>query len=256
MFAHTNSSSWYNKPTNFTWCREDYGDVVVFTDTSLNMVDGITRTKKYAWLIESPLYTKLNYDFIRTNFNKFDSVFTFDKELLNLSPKFHFLPIGGCWISEGDRVIHDKNKLLSIIASRKQELPGHILRHEIIKKFNNIDVFGNGYNPIDNKILALGDYKFSIVVENCKKDYYFTEKLIDCFITGTIPIYWGCPSINDFFDSDGIISFDTLEDLKLILNNLNDDLYLNKINSVRKNFELSKKFLIADDIIYEKIKNG
>jgi hypothetical protein len=77
--------------------------------------------------------------------------------------------------------------------------------------------------------------------------------LIDCFITGTIPIYWGCPSIGNFFDSGGIITFDSLEQLDGIINNLDGE-YEKRIESVKRNFDLCKKYLVADDIIYEKIK--
>ena len=34
---------------------------------------------------------------------------------------------------------------------------------------------------------------------NGRGDYEFDEKLIDCFLTGTVPIFWGCPSIDKFF---------------------------------------------------------
>ena len=34
---------------------------------------------------------------------------------------------------------------------------------------------------------------------------YFTEKLLDCFLTRTVPVYWGCPDIYEYFDLDGII---------------------------------------------------
>ena len=255
MFSHAHSSSWYNHPTYFNWTREDYGDLVVFTDTSVNLVDRVHKNKKYAWLIESPLVTSLHYNFIKNNFNRFDSIFTFDSELLSLSPKFKFVPLGGCWIKEEDRLVHKKNSIVSTIVSSKKFLPGHQLRHDIVNKFSGIDVFGSGYKPIENKISGLKDYRFHIVVENCKKDYYFSEKLIDCFITGTIPIYWGCPSIGDFFDIGGILSFDTLEELENILNNLSEELYLKKLQSINNNFIKSQDFIIADDIVYKKIKD-
>jgi hypothetical protein len=94
---------------------------------------------------------------------------------------------------------------------------------------------------------------FSIVVENTIKDYYFTEKLIDCFRTGTIPIYWGCPSIGDFFDLNGIIIFNSIEELNDIIHNLNEELYNSKLNSVIINFNKSKDYLLPDDIIYKKL---
>jgi hypothetical protein len=46
---------------------------------------------------------------------------------------------------------------------------------------------------------------FSFAIENCRQPYYMTEKLIDCFITGTVPIYWGADYAIDFFNPDGMI---------------------------------------------------
>ena len=113
-----------------------------------------------------------------------------------------------------------------------------------------MDVYGKGRNEIKLKIEGLKDYRFSIVIENCKRDYYFTEKLIDCFKTGTIPIYWGCPSINNFFDVNGMILFDNLDELKDIIKICDESLYLDKFESVKNNFLLSTKYVLPDEHIY------
>ena len=73
-------------------------------------------------------------------------------------------------------------------------------------------------------------------------------------MTGTIPIYWGCPSIGDFFDINGIITFNTIDELNIILNSIDGE-YEKRIKYININYELSKKYLIADDIIYKKLKN-
>lgn len=254
MFSHAKSSSWYNEPTLFEWVRKNYEEHLVFTDYSLNDVEKFNNDKKYAWILESPVITPYAYDFIKKNYEKFDLIFTFSKELLKLSDKFILIPYGGCWIEKEDRLIHEKNKDVSIILSSKQTTIGHKLRHTILERYPSIDSFGFN-NPINNKIIGLKNYRFSIIVENCKEDYYFSEKLIDCFVTGTIPIYWGCPSIGDFFNTDGMLIFDSMDELDSILNNLNEELYSSKIEYIKYNFEESKKYLIADDIIYEKLKN-
>lgn len=254
IFSHAKSSSWYNEPELFEWKRKYDENHLVFTDFSVFEVDKFHNQKKYAWLLESPEITPHAYEYIKHNYDKFDNIFTFDKNLLNLSSKFILLPIGGCWIDECDRSIHIKSKNLSMITSNKITTNGHLLRHEIVNKFNNFDLFGYS-NPIEKKISGLKDYRFSIIVENCKKDYYFTEKLIDCFITGTIPIYWGCPSIGEFFNIDGILTFETLDDLKVILDNINEELYNSKLNEIKTNFDLSLKYIIADNELYKQIKN-
>lgn len=254
IFSHAHSSSWYNKPTEFEWVRSYDGECMVFTDNHLKTVDNYETNKKYAWLVESPKITPHAYGFIKTNFDKFEKVFTFNKELLDSSDKFVFNPHGGCWINEEDRFIHDKTKMVSIIASPKTITEGHRLRHSVINAFNNIEVFGF-HSRIENKITGLKDFRFSIVIENCKEDYYFTEKLIDCFITGTVPIYWGCPSISDFFDSKGMITFNDVNDLTNILNDLSEEKYNDMLDSVKTNYDLSKHYLVTDDLIYKNIKN-
>ena len=35
--------------------------------------------------------------------------------------------------------------------------------------------------------------------------------LINCFVHGVVPIYWGAPSIGDFFNISGVITFESLE---------------------------------------------
>lgn len=252
IFSHAKSSSWYNEPDNFEWVRTFNLELMVMTDNNLFGVDKIKSKKKVAWLVESPSVTPTSYRFVLDNYNKFDKIYTFDKNILETTENSEFVPIGGCWVDVSERYIHNKSKNVSIIASNKNIYVGHKLRHDVISNISSIDVYGTGYKRIENKIDGLKDYKFSISIENIKSDYYFTEKLIDCFITGTIPIYWGCPSIGDFFDIDGILVFNDIDELKNILSNL-DGLYEKKLPSIKKNYELCKKYLVADNLIYEKI---
>jgi len=47
--------------------------------------------------------------------------------------------------------------------------------------------------------------------------HYFTEKILDCFRTRTVPIYWGCTNIREHFEADGIIVLDC--DFTVLLTN-------------------------------------
>lgn len=236
------------------WDRNLIDDkFVVLSHTNLSEVFEYTEKnyKVYGWLIEPPVINRTSYKFIRENYQHFEKIFTWSKELLDISDKFHFVPFGGCWINPDERRIYGKSKNLSMMISKKYKAPGHQLRHSIIKSFpNRFDIFGKGWNPIENKIVALQDYRFQIVVENCNLDFWFTEKIIDCFQTGTVPIYWGCPSISNFFDAGGIIPFTSISDLNTILNYINEETYNNLHDNIINNFELSKKFILSDDYIY------
>ena len=163
-------------------------DEVIYTDEKI-LTSRKNSQKDIAWLIEPRKLKPILYDYVEKNHKLFKKIFTHDKDLLHLK-NAHLIPYGGCWIKEEDCKIFPKTKNISIIASEKRQLDGHRLRHEVIKIFrNSIDVYGRGYEQIDKKITGLKDYRFHIVIENCKNDYWFTEKLVDCLVTGTIPIY-------------------------------------------------------------------
>ena len=92
---------------------------------------------------------------------------------------------------------------------------------------------------------------YSVVIENCKRDYYFTEKLIDCFLTGTIPIYWGCPSIGDYFNTKGIIIVDDIDDIGKSLSNVTTELYEEMKPYLIENFNKAKKYNLAENFIHK-----
>ncbi len=91
---------------------------------------------------------------------------------------------------------------------------------------------------------------FSVAIENASYETYFTEKLLDCFATGTIPIYLGSPDVGDYFDSNGIITLEDCTDLS----NMGIEMYESKIDSVKNNYDACMSMKSADDLIYEEIK--
>ena len=88
-------------------------------------------------------------------------------------------------------------------------------------------------------------------MERLRKNW-FTEKLIDCFATGTIPIYWGCPNIEEFFNKDGIIQVNNIDELLETTTNLDiqDDI---PKNILLENFLKSREYMCAEDQIFRKI---
>lgn len=222
-----------------------------YTDYHIQECDG-----GFGWLLEPRELIPHVYQYVENNPNKFKEVFTHDKELIRKIGAT-FVPFGGCWIDNWDRIIFTKTKNFSIIASGKRQLPGHTLRHQIITAAgNNIDVYGNGYRPIKDKIEGLKDYRYHFAIENCKRDFWFTEKLIDCLVTGSIPIYWGCPSISNFFNTDGFVIFDTLPELKEKLKLCTPEYYESKMPAIRENFELARKYFLAEDWLAENVINS
>jgi hypothetical protein len=139
-----------------------------------------------------------------------------------------------------------------IMQSNKQITEGHRFRHEIsnrLSKKYNIDMWGSGYKSFDSKLPPLSDYYFTVSVMNSKIDNFFTEVIVDNFMLGTIPIFWGCPNINEYFDERGIITFDTIDELDEILSRLTINDYFSRIEYIKNNFEIAKKYVSTDDII-------
>lgn len=260
MFLGDPYESSFSTSHLFEWDRESTdNDLAFYTDNDLKRVFVTPYIKKkIAWLIEPRSTRPDTYEWIVEFYDHFDIVLTFDKELLKLNDKFVFCPIGGCWIEKNDWAIHEKSKNVSMISSLKAITPGQLLRHAVINSLlYRVDVYGRGHQDIDNKITGLKHYRFSIAMENANFRYYFTEKIIDCFLTGTIPLYWGSPDIHYFFNSAGIIQFNSIEQLSERLNEIQRtgyDIYYNqRINAVKENFELAKNYTGVEDWIYNNI---
>jgi hypothetical protein len=219
-------------------------DSLIITDTGFYNIDD-SYNNLYLWIIESPLILEYFhpgfFNNVHHNIYKFKKIYTHDKHLIQSHSKFVFKSHGDCSITDYQDL--NKNKLLSMISSNKRWVDGHELRHQIIEEYHSrFDLYGHGFNYIERKEIGLNQYAFSISVENCKKDYYFTEKIIDCFRTKTIPIYWGCPSIGDFFDKRGIIQFDDISQLDNIIDSLNYSKYYDLIDAIDTNYKLSFEY--------------
>ena len=172
---------------------------------------------------------------------QFPLVLTHLKQQIDKGPPFQMLPYSsnhlGLEPSEAPWSLpspREKDRLCSFIGNlnHNPQHAGYQLRREVYAAVcddQRVDCFGRDTNPIANKGQALHRYAFSIAMENAREDYYFTEKLIDCFLMGTIPIYWGCPAIGDFFDQRGILSFGNVSELHAILSSLTWPLY-NKLH--------------------------
>lgn len=97
------------------------------------------------------------------------------------------------------------------------------------KHLNNI-----GYRVRD-KIAFQGESKFSIAFENALFDGYTTEKIGDPFVAGSIPIYWGNPSVANQFNSNAFVNCHDFRDINEVIKRVieidqNDDLYIQIMN--------------------------
>jgi hypothetical protein len=223
------------------------------------MIGGIKSKcpNKFLWICESrgiiPAQMEFLYNNHETLKDVYKKIFVHDYSLLKLGSHFEYCPPAANHTWVVNRGIHKKSKLVSMVSSGKSFCEGHRYRNELMKtyqeRFKNIDYYGRSFNPFNVKEDVLNNYYFSITVENEKYSNYYTEKLMDCFATGTIPIYYGTPELPKMFNPDGIIILDNSFDVS----DLTVDLYHSKMDAIKDNYERCVNHKSADDYIYDRI---
>lgn len=267
-FNISSSSCHVKKPKLFSWTNRpgNYPKVVmdsaIYSDSNLN-----NRPDKYAWVCESMAISyavdvnKLIND--KRVHRSYKKIFLSDKSLLPKVPNSEFCLAGSNlpWVDILNE-LPEKIRICSMVSSKKDSTPGHKHRLAVAHKYQSrLDLFGGahgsprvGYENASrdghgDKSAVIFPYMFSVVVENAKYDDYFTEKITDCFAGYTIPVYWGCPSIGDYFDTRGII--DLTPDFNIA--SLTPDLYKSMLPYVIENNKRIKEMMAADDLLYQKI---
>jgi hypothetical protein len=251
-FTHlTNGNFGYSvagKISNYIEWVKDTSDLTFYVDGWVGEAFNDDRdTRKFAWLLESNQIIPHVISDVKSNpdkyLNEFELIFTHDQSLITINNKFKWVPAQGFWIK--NPMIYDKSKLVSMISSNKRMCAGHIERLiwvEILK--DRVDLFGRGFNEIGSKEEGLCEYMFSVAIENGIYETYFTEKILDCFATGTIPIYLGAPDIGKYFNPNGILSiseFDTI----------GEDLYYSKMDAIKENLAIAMSMEVVEDFIYK-----
>ena len=120
---------------------------------------------------------------------------------------------------------------VSIVMTNRMVAPGHPMRRELYERRKEIkipfDIYRGTWNefepsedtiqmpPWPNKKWKVNafDCMFHIVIEGFKNDHYYSEKLIDCLITKTVPIYWGHTKIGKYFNDKGMIEVNTVDEI-------------------------------------------
>lgn len=188
------------------------------------------------------------HDWAVQNYQHFDVICTWSDLILNQVPQSYLFPFGAGKVafSKLPCVYHDnKDFKISFLCGDKKMIEGHFLRHSIYENQEKIILPKHFIytSPWDGGKDICWESMYHIAVENSRNKNYFTEKIIDAFLTKTIPIYWGCPNINEFFNKEGIIVFNTTDELISIVNNLTPEFYESKKDIIEENFNKAKQYV-------------
>lgn len=160
-----------------------------------------------------------------------------------------------------------KEKKLSFVVSGKTGNPMYEFRRKLLEKILEsdleCDIFGRGLNiddkrfkgSPDDKADALIPYEFSIVIENSIYDSYVSEKMFDCFLCNTIPIYYGSHTAETLYVPDSFYRLPYTNDLDKLIQ------WLKKITTeshvkekMKKSLLISKERYFTNFNLYNLIK--
>jgi hypothetical protein len=163
-------------------------------------------------LIQEPPYER--NDYFRLHFRFYDTIisgFT-DKgssQMLNTQPALPWHIDKSFDELSGLTVQGSKKDAVSFITSNSNIYPQHTVRLNFIDYMKSqsfdFDLYGRGFQPIANKFEGIYPYKYTIAAENYLGRDYFTEKIIDAFLSLSMPVYYGCPNITDYFPKESMI---------------------------------------------------
>jgi hypothetical protein len=208
-------------------------------------------------------------------FDKFTIIFTWNDDLVDNKKFFKFyLPSPARKPVEPKTSFNKKKLLVNISANKLSHFPDELYsaRRKTIEYFdenypNDFDLYGPNWNkpisriqkafPIltkkyatfrghaNDKIGTMSKYKFSLCYENLKNENgYITEKILDCLVANTIPIYWGANNIEKYIDSQCFIDkrqFNSDKELAEYLINITEKKYNNYLEAIKK-YLVSEKY--------------
>lgn len=208
--------------------RDDHLIVFPKTSTHFTLRRG-TRARISLIQAEPSVIHAKHIALLRVTYRRFWRVLTFNEDLIARIPNGIFFPMGTTWVPNWRSLDTTKTRMCSLIASSKRDTEGHRLRHSVAERARenglDLDIMGRGYAPFEAKSDGLAPYRYSVVIENVREKNYFSEKLADTVLCETVPIYWGCPNIDRFFDTGGMILCSTEADVMAALSSTSVDDY-------------------------------
>ncbi len=193
-----------------------------------------------------PDFNEADYTLSQAHFNYLDRYFKYPSFIyqLNILNNYNIKQIRNDVLKKPIRT-----KFCAAVISNNSSYS--LFRLNFIKQLNKykiVDLGGNASNNIGglvkNKIEFLSSYKFSIAMENTDGDGYISEKIIDSFIAGTIPIYYGDYMIDEYINHKAYILIKSEKDIMEKIE------YIKKIDSDKELYKsiLNEKVFLYNDI--------
>jgi hypothetical protein len=100
----------------------------------------------------------------------------------------------------------------AMCSAKRQRNTLHRRRYDFVmalkQRLPEMELFGRGIRPIEDKADALDPYKYHLAIENFHGPHHWTEKLADPFLGACMPVYYGCPNAEDYFPPESFLRVD------------------------------------------------
>lgn len=264
---HYASDPYGNVGKYFIWDHYNWGLKTHFYTHKAMLQTMGNPEKRYGMLIESRSIVPNDYHIFHKHKGlerEFDKIFSFDAEILNDISNAQFYPYPAeFWYGQkkkellSEKTYEKKTKNVSFLSSNKIMCELHKKRIAAAKYCHEnrlADVYGQviggGYVEIEQ---PLTEYRFSFAIENSQTDYYFTEKITNCFAAQVVPIYLGARKITEFFNEDGIIIITEkdLENIDAILKQCTAEEYERRLPAVIDNYHRVQEYKNMQNYLYE-----
>lgn len=116
------------------------------------------------------------------------------------------------WREMHDNIPKKTRNIATVCAIKKHMTKIHVRRDQFIDRLKSelpeLDIYGRGIRPMDDKAEAIDDYFYHLAVENYQARHHWTEKLADAYLGLALPIYAGCPNVVDYFPEESFVLID------------------------------------------------
>ena len=210
LFRQTPGGSGMWGGVQFTLDPVEECDFLIMLNNRKRTATRVQCPRESVWAIMQEPYIIYLHDWMIEGHEPFSKVFTHYPPSTDPAIPWH---INRTFDELIDKRIPDKVRAISWVTSKLTFLPGHRKKMALLDFLRqnarfNIDVFGRGIRCVKDKWDGLAPYKYSLAVENSSGPDYWTEKVADCFLTRTVPIYYGCTNLEEYFPKESFIRID------------------------------------------------
>lgn len=234
------------------------GSLVVYTDHHLK--EALKQHVNVAWILEpgvidSNPYGEVTDHDLRKLYRK---ILNFDHTFLRgLADQGFWVPNAMTWIPPKIAPAGKKEHKVTFIASSKKRSLGHQIRHDIVKQFSrDLEIHGSIVGkPFSEKSEILFPSRFHVEVENCKREGYFSEKLIDALRSECIVLYWGDEKVvSQIFNMKTIWCWNTIKELDQLMikaYSMSEEEYEAHKPEIKENANIAYDYICPENFLVE-----